>query len=585
MCWKEFMKAHLITSDYIVIIGYFALMLAIGFYFLRYMKRVEDYFTGANQLPWWLAGISHFMSSISAFAFVAYSEIAYKHGFVALTVWWMVVPGCLLSVFIFSKLWRRARIISPVEFLEARFSNTLRQLFALAGIPVKVILDGLRLYAVGLFVSVGMGLDLKTGVIACGIVTLAYTFMGGIWAVTISDLLQFIVLTVAVLLIFPLAWIRVGGLQGFIHGSPPGFFAIASGPYDFKYLLAFVLIAAMSYNGTWSIVQRFYCVKREKDARNVALLAAGLNLVGPLLFLIPPMIARQLLPNLGTPPGSPQYAYAELGLQLLPAGMMGILIAAMLAAAMGALSADYNALSSVVTNDIYRRMFNPGASSRHLRTVGMFCTLLGGGLAIGVSLLVLASGTTGLFNKMVVLFGLALGPTVLPMLGGLCVRKLSARGALAGFIAGFASGIGLYLYRTLALERQGGLNKEWLTYTFTAYSTFINIGVTVLAMFLVSVLEKRSPADEQKVRLFFHRLETPIEEEAEAQAEVPSPFFIAGLVLVGLGFVLFLAGCFSPSRSGQHLDWLVAAALALLGALLYKFHRRSFDTSRIKSRD
>jgi SSS family solute:Na+ symporter len=390
------------------------------------------------------------------------------------------------------------------------------------------------------------------------------------------------VLTVAVLLIFPLAWIRVGGLHGFIAGSPKGFFAITSGPYDFKYLLAFALIAAMSYNGTWSIVQKFYCVKREKDARKVAMLAAGLNLVGPMLFLIPPMMARQILPGLATPPGSPQYAYAELGLYLLPAGMMGILIAAMLAAAMGALSADYNALSSVVTNDIYCRMFKPGVSSRHLRTVGMLATLVGGGLAIGVSLLVLASGTTGLFNKMVVLFGLALGPTVLPMLGGLFVRKLSARGALAGFIAGFASGIGLYLYRTLVLEKQSGMSKESLTYSFITYSTFINIGVTVLAMFLVTTIEKRSRLEEEKVRLFFDELDTPVEQKAEAQSQIPSPFFIIGVILVGLGFVLFLAGCFSPSESGRHLDWLVAAGLALFGALLYKFHRRSFAAALVK---
>src|SRR5437879_276937 len=107
------MKAQLIISDYIVLVGYFVLMLAIGLYFLRYMKRVEDYFTAANQVPWWLAGVSHFMSSISAFVFVAYSEIAYKYGFVALTVWWMVVPGCLLGAFAFSSLWRRARILSP----------------------------------------------------------------------------------------------------------------------------------------------------------------------------------------------------------------------------------------------------------------------------------------------------------------------------------------------------------------------------------------------------------------------------------------------------------------------------------------
>jgi len=571
------MKTQLVASDYIVLAGYFVLMLVIGLYYFRYMKRVEDYFTAANQVPWWLAGISHFMSSISAFVFVAYSEIAYNYGFVALTVWWMVVPGCLLSAFVFSSLWRRARLLSPVEFLEARFSNQVRQVFAWAGIPVKIILDGLRLYSIGLFVSVGFGMDLKVGVIVSGVVTLLYTFMGGVWAVTISDLLQFLVLTMAVLLIFPLAWSRVGGWNGFVKGSPQGFFSITSGPYDLVYLLSFALIAAMSYNGTWSIVQRFYCVKQEKEARKVALLAAALNFFGPLLFLVPPMIARQLLPNLATPPNSPQYAYAALGLQLLPAGMMGIMIAAMLAAAMGALSADYNALSSVMTNDIYRRMFKPDAAPRHLRTVGMLFTLLGGGLATVVSLIILASGRTGLFNKMIVLFGLALGPTVLPMLGGLFVRRLSARGAIAGFVAGFASGIFFYVYRTFFLAGRPGISSQWVTYTFTAYTTFINVTITIGAMVLITWLERRSKAEEEKIEVFFSRMAIPISSDVQPRGTVPSPFFIIGIIMSGLAAVLFLAGVFAPTAAARNIDWIVALLMVALGIGLYRNYRRSFE--------
>jgi SSS family solute:Na+ symporter len=256
--------------------------------------------------------------------------------------------------------------------------------------------------------------------------------------------------------------------------------------------------------------------------------------------------------------------------------MMGILIAAMLAAAMGALSADYNALSSVITNDIYRRMFKPNASPGQLRTVGMLCTLLAGGLAIVVSLIILASGQTGLFNKMMVLFGLALGPTVLPMLAGLFVRRLSARGALAGFFAGFVSGISLYLYRTLFLEKQAGLTSQWVTYTFTAYSTFINVTVTIAAMTLVSFLEKRSAQVEKQIQAFFARLDTPIQPEVEAHAEVPSPFFIIGLILSGLGVILFLAGWFSPSGWARNLDWTISILLMVIGTLLFRFHRRSF---------
>ena len=106
--------SHLQGPDYFILSGYFVLMLAIGVYFWRYMKGMRDYFSGRNQIPWWLSGVSFYMSSFSAFSFVAYSEVAYLHGFVILALSWMVIPSVLLGSFVFSSRWRRARIESPI---------------------------------------------------------------------------------------------------------------------------------------------------------------------------------------------------------------------------------------------------------------------------------------------------------------------------------------------------------------------------------------------------------------------------------------------------------------------------------------
>ena len=105
-------------TDFAVIIGYFALMIAIGVYFRQFMKQVKDYFTAQNQVPWWLAGVSHYMSSFSALTFVMYAEIAYLYGWVAVTICWVAVPACFVAGTWIAPRWRRARALTPVEFLE-----------------------------------------------------------------------------------------------------------------------------------------------------------------------------------------------------------------------------------------------------------------------------------------------------------------------------------------------------------------------------------------------------------------------------------------------------------------------------------
>src|SRR3972149_2507465 len=149
-------QARATGPDDFVLIGYFVLMLGIGAYFYRFMKGMKDYFSGGNTIPWWLSGASFYMSSFSAFAFVTYSALAYKYGWVAVTLYWVTVPATIFSVVLFAKKWRRARIDSPVEYLETRYSPALRQLFAWQGVPAIMVDDGLKLIAIGTFIAVSL---------------------------------------------------------------------------------------------------------------------------------------------------------------------------------------------------------------------------------------------------------------------------------------------------------------------------------------------------------------------------------------------------------------------------------------------
>ena len=275
------MPTGLHTADHIVIVGYFALLTLIGVYFWKRMRHVRDFFTGGNAIPWWLAGVSFYLTGFSAFSFVAYSEMAYRYGFVAVTLAWSAAVAMAVGTLFMASRWQRARIISPVEFLEARYNKQIRQILAWAGIPLRVVDDGLKIYATGVFVSVGMGYDLKISIIVSGAVMLLYTFMGGLWAVVVTDYIQFIILTLGVVVLFPLVFAQVGSFQALAQGAQVGFLSPIGAPFSPLYVVAFYLLIILSYNGNWAFAQKFYSVRDEGAAHKAGMLAVGLKILGP----------------------------------------------------------------------------------------------------------------------------------------------------------------------------------------------------------------------------------------------------------------------------------------------------------------
>jgi SSS family solute:Na+ symporter len=559
------MPSRLETADHIVIAGYFALLSLIGLYFWRRMRHTRDLFAAGGNVPWWLTGISFYLTGFSAFTFVAYSEMAYRYGVVALTLAWSTAVAMVVGTIFLATRWQRARIISPVEFLEARFNPALRQVLAWTGIPLKIVDDGLKIYATGIFVSVGMGFDLRLSILGSGLVMLLYTFMGGLWAVMVTDYVQFIVLTLGVVVLFPLVFSRLDGFDAMFRGLPADFASPVGAPITPLYVVAFYVLIMLSYNGNWAYAQRFYSVRNEREARKAGMLATFLKLLGPPLFILPALAARTLMPELMTPPNSPQYTYAALALEFLPAGLMGLMIAAMFSATMSTLSADYNVMASVITEDVYRRLFDPKATQRRLLLVGRLSTLVVGLLTVCIGMLLVTTAQRGLFEVMVTVFGLFVGPMLLPTLAGLVSRRLTARGATAGIIAGLISAVTLFSYKTWWLTGRPDIDPNWVRYDYEALTILINIGVTVLAMVVTTAVERVDADERRRIADFFARLARPVDEDPRPEGAEPSgfsPLTIITQVTAGTGGLLLLASAVQTRGTGQAIN--VGAGLAVL---------------------
>ena len=569
------MPKTLQPADHVVIAGYFVLLGFIGIYFWKRMRRASDLFAGGHNIPWWMAGVSFYLTAFSAFTFVAYCEMAYRYGLVAITLVWSSAAAMLVGTIFLAGRWRRARIISPVEFLEARYSTEMRQMMAWAGLPLRLIDDGLKIYATGIFVSAGLGYGLKMSVLASGTVMVLYTFMGGLWAVVVTDYIQFIILTLGVAVLFPLVMAKLGSFAEFARAAPAGFFAPVHAPFSVLYVLAFYLLVQLSYNGNWAFAQKFYSVRDERAARKAGLLATALKIAGPPLFILPAMAARKLMPELMTPPNSPQYTYAALALRFLPPGLMGLMIAAMFSATMSTLSADYNVMASVLTQDVYHRLVDPSAGERRLVAVGRLATVLIGSITVGAGVYLVGTAAKGLFEIMVTLFGLFVGPMLIPMLAGLLSRRITWRGAAAGMAGGFITGFGFFLYKLLVLSKQPGISPDWLRYDYEAISILANFAVTMGAMLLVTAVERVRPEEQARIAKFFARLETPIDlRSGDVSQEKFSPFPVMGWITMAAGAMLWAAAALQGAGMGRAINLGAGLVLVAIGAGLRTMRRR-----------
>ncbi len=574
-------QGSLQLPDNFMIAGYFILMLAIGVYFYRYMKRMKDYFRGGNSIPWWLSGVSFYMTSFSVAAFVFYPSICYRHGWVGVTLLWVAVPATLFSVLLFAKRWRRARIDSPVEYLETRYNPLLRQVFAWQGIPVRMIDDGIKLFATGKFISICTGVDIKYSIIGAGGIMLIYTFMGGLWAVMVTDFVQFVVLTVGLLVILPLSVQRAGGLGQIFANSPEGFFNMTSPEFSWAYVIPLIMLYSLAWSSiNWALIQRYYCVPKERDALKVGWMVVALYIIGPPLMFFPAIAARQFVPALQDAGD----VYPILCAQLLPAGMLGLAIAAMFAATMSTLSGDYNACAGVLTNDVYRRLLRPSASQKELVAVGRLMTLLVGVVALGTALILARGQAESMFRIMVTLFGVATAPVAVPMLLGLLSRRYTGLSAVIGFLCGTV--VGLLLF-AVSFQKSpltfGGIS--WVpdseAFFFGSFEVQLEIAMflsTAIITYAVMELGSRIlPArDDELARAdaLLQRLDTPIgelpedKEHGTAGAAIMSPFRIVGVCVAVIGVMMLAMVPWISEAAPRRLDIFLGVILLLTGGLM-----------------
>jgi SSS family solute:Na+ symporter len=381
---------HLETLDFVVVAIYAVSLLTLAQWVSRekagHKKNTQDYFLAGRALPWWAIGASLIAANISAEQIIGMSGSAFVMGIAIGAYEWMaaitliIVGKYLLPVFL------KHKIYTMPQFLEQRFDHRVRTILSFFWLGVYVFVNLTSILWLGsLAINTVTGLDLNYALILLAAFATGYSLYGGLKAVALTDIIQVILLVFGGLMIAYFSMNEISGGEGVIAGFkivveqvPEKFDLILSkdNPHYINLPGISVLVGGMwimnlSYWGfNQYIIQRALAAKSSHEAQKGIVFAAFLKMLMPVLVVLPGIAAVILAPDLA----APDQAYPEV-MKLLPAGLTGLVFAALIAAIVSSLASMMNSISTIFTIDVYANFVKDRKSETHLVTVGRIVSL------------------------------------------------------------------------------------------------------------------------------------------------------------------------------------------------------------------
>ncbi len=422
-------------TDYIVIVLFSLLILFIGLSFSKTSgKDMKSFFAAGGAVPWWINSLSLFMGFVSAGTFVVWGSIAYSSGLVAITIQWTMSIAGFLVGFLIAPKWHKTKSLTAAEYISNRLGVHIQKAYSYIYLCIMVFMTGVYLYAVSRLVEVSTGIPLYLSIGLLGLIVIIYTTLGGLWAVVVTDTLQFVILTTAAIILVPLSLDKIGGIQQFLNTIPTeGFLNFSNHEYTWSFLLGFGLYNFFYLSGQWGFVQRYTSVSSPKDARKVGWLFGVLYVISPIIWMLPPMIYRALNPELSGL--QDEGAYLMIAKDVLPAGMLGLMLISLVFATNSSVQGVLNISAGVITNDLYKTKF-PQTSEKQLMKIAKLASIFFGLVTISIAMMVpLMGGAKEVVLSVAALTG---APMYLPLIWSLFSKKQTGKTVLATTIVSLA---------------------------------------------------------------------------------------------------------------------------------------------------
>jgi len=562
---------HLSPVDLVIIVFYFALVLAIGLHLKEQANTGEDFFMAGREMTAWVAGLAFLSANLGSLELMGWAGNSYKYGILAAHWYWIgAIPAMLFLALVMMPFYHICKTHSVPGYLKLRYGQGSQALSSISFALMTVLMSGINMYAMAVVMRVVLGWDIHFSIWVSSITVAIYVALGGLRSAIFNEVLQFFLIWAGALLIPILGLVEAGGWSGLQakilqnlteqHVPNPGSYThlwstlgnFSNNPMGINWAGIVFGLGAVISMGYWTtdflVVQRVLSAKDLRSAKLAPIIGAAFKMMVPFIVILPGLLGLALLhdPHTGnllrlvpgdlawSPAGRAQglHSYDEV-LPLMLArycgpGLLGLGITALIAGFMSGMAGNVSAFATVWTYDIYGALIDKNASDENKVKMGRWCTLLGVGVSIGTAYLVM--NAQSIMDYVQALFSFFIAPLFGTVILGMLWKRATPAGGFCGLLMGTASSIGMYAWvkidpsavRYVALSSQA---EDQAQNMFRAlWSCLICAAVTVA----VSYVTKPKP-DAELTDLVYGLTPIPKDEHVSA---FHSPLFWGAVVAI-----------------------------------------------------
>jgi len=478
---------HLSAVDLVIIVFYFALVLAIGIYLKGRANTGEDFFMAGREMTAWVAGLAFLSANLGSLELMGWAGNTYKYGILAAHWYWIgAVPAMLFLALVMMPFYHICKTHSVPGYLKLRFGQGSQALSSISFAFMTVLMSGINMYAMAVVMRVVLGWNIHFSILVSSITVAAYVALGGLRSAIFNEVLQFFLIWAGALLIPILGLVEAGGWSGLQakilqnlteqHVANPGAYThlwstlgdFGNNPMGINWVGIVFGLGAVISMGYWTtdflVIQRVLAAKDLRSAELAPIIGAAFKMMVPFIVILPGLLGLALLrdPHTGTlmklvpgdlawsPAGQAQglHGYDEV-LPLMLArycgpGLLGLGITALIAGFMSGMAGNVSAFATVWTYDIYGALINKNASDESKVWMGRACTIVGVAVSIGTAYLVMQAQS--IMDYVQALFSFFIAPLFGTVILGMLWKRASKAGGFWGLLAGTLSSVGMWAW-------------------------------------------------------------------------------------------------------------------------------------------
>lgn len=538
--------------DLLIIVFYFALVLAIGFYLKGRANTGEDFFMAGRDMTAWVAGLSFLSANLGALELMGWAGSAYQYGILATHWYWIgAIPAMLFLALVMMPFYYISKTHSVPGYLKLRFGEPARAVSAVSFGLMTVLMSGVNMFAMAKVMQLVLGWDINVSIwLSAGTVAI-YVALGGLRSAIFNEVLQFFLIWAGALLIPILGLYEAGGWNNlkvlisqrvseqYVH-LWAGLGSFSDNPMGINWFGIVFGLGAVISMGYWTtdflVVQRILAAKDIRSAEMAPIIGAGFKMMVPLIVILPGLLGLGLLPEKLVPESMVGATGAHSYNDVLPLmlarycgpGLLGLGITALIAGFMSGMAGNVTAFTTVWTYDIYRPLINSKGTDQHYVSMGRWTTVIGVLISIGTAYLVMQFAS--IMDYVQALFSFFIAPLFGTVVLGMLWKRATPLGGFLGLLCGTLSSIGMWAWvkvdpsalRYVALSEHA---KALAQDMFQALWSFI---VCVIVTVVVSMMTK-AKSDAELEGLVYGLTKVP------SVGNVPiyqKPLFWAGIVCV-----------------------------------------------------